>query len=156
VRPSTTVQTQHFSISISDQAGGLLSSEYRFSLTDCGIDFSGFERGFYLLRVMDEASQQVSVPKLAQPFCPLHGFISCYVRSNSQAFYAFAVRVIRAGLFLAEAISFLWFKEWEVLRYTAICRNGCGLRSCPPAAGLGRGRMTELPTEPLLHIALLL
>jgi len=67
VRPSTTVQTQHFSISISDEAGGLLSSEYRFSATDGGIDISGLERNFYLLRLMDEASQQVSVHKLAQP-----------------------------------------------------------------------------------------
>jgi len=46
----------------------LLSSEYRFSLTDGGIDISGLERGFYLLRVMDEVSQQVSFPKLAQLF----------------------------------------------------------------------------------------
>jgi hypothetical protein len=28
-----------------------------------GIDISGLEQGFYLLRVMDEASQQVSVHK---------------------------------------------------------------------------------------------
>jgi hypothetical protein len=66
VRPSTTLQSQHFSISISDEAGRLLSSEYRFSLTDGGIDISGLERGFYLLRVMDEVSQQVSVHKFVK------------------------------------------------------------------------------------------
>jgi len=68
VRPSTTAQPQHFSISISSEAGRLLSSEYHYSATDCGIDLSGLEQGFYLLRVMDEASQQVTVHKLAQLF----------------------------------------------------------------------------------------
>jgi len=46
----------------------LLSSEYRFSVTDGGIDISELERSFYLLRVMDETSQQVAVRKLAQLF----------------------------------------------------------------------------------------
>jgi len=66
VRPSTTVQTQHFSISISDQAGRLLSSEYHYSATEGGIDISGLERGFYLLRVIDEVSQEVSVHKFVK------------------------------------------------------------------------------------------
>jgi endonuclease I len=66
VRPSTNTQPEYYTISIFDQAGRSISSEHRSSTLNRGIDISGLEQGFYLLKVLDEATQRVSVLKFVK------------------------------------------------------------------------------------------